>query len=92
MKYSMEGLKKRWLAFAIGGLILCGAGLSVFGKALLLYGGEGSFWSWFGLGTLSLVLFNAGLSVFGQGVIYRLQLLQAAKEEKLAEADSAEKK
>ncbi len=69
----MNKIKIKWLLFAVSGLILIGAGLSVFGEALLLkYDGAG-FREWFVWGTLSLVLINAGISLFGQGVVYKVK-------------------
>ena len=50
--------RQLWLIKGVGGLLCVGAGLSVFGEALIqkIQGG-----GWFGLGTLSLVLVNFGL-------------------------------
>lgn len=50
--------KQLWLAKGVGGLLLVGAGLCVFGEALTQKIQEQP---WFGLGTLSLVLVNFGL-------------------------------
>lgn len=64
-------LKTKWMLFAVTGLLLVGAGLSVFGEAVLQKGaGEPFFW----MGTTGLVLFNAGLSFFGQAVVFRSKL------------------
>lgn len=64
--------KSKWLIFSISGLILVGAGLSIFGEALRLkLQINPHFWSWFSLGTLSLILVNAGLSFIGQAVIFK---------------------
>ncbi|MEL6535680.1 MAG: hypothetical protein AAFQ98_09730 [Bacteroidota bacterium] len=59
------------------GLILIGAGLCVFGEALLIKGDEGAFWSWFWWGTGGLVLINAGISIMGQAIIYRVKYEQS---------------
>ena len=67
-------IRKRWLVFAITGLILVGAGFSVAGHAIVLKSAGSSVKQWFLLGTGGLVLFNAGLSLFGQGVVYRSRL------------------
>lgn len=48
----------RHLAYAIGGLVLNGFGLSLFGEAVIQKAQGGS---WFWLGTLSLVCINAGI-------------------------------
>ncbi len=67
-------LKSKWLLFSIIGLVLVGAGLSIFGEALLLkFNPLSSFQSWFWMGTLSLVLINSGLSFIGQAVIYKIR-------------------
>ena len=63
--------KTKWLLYAVTGLLLVGAGLSVIGEAVLQKGaGEPFFW----MGTAGLVLLNAGLSFFGQAVVYRSKL------------------
>ena len=70
----MDKLKKKWLLYAVSGLVLIGMGLSVFGEALLLKYTGADFWVWFGLGTFSLVLINAGISIFGKGVVYKVKM------------------
>ncbi len=67
-------LKLKWLLFSVTGLLLTGAGLSVFGEAAAIKMDPLDDRSWFWWGTASLVLFNAGLCLFGQGVIYRVRL------------------
>jgi len=69
-----KDLVKRWLMFSIGGLVLIGAGLCLFGEALLAKLAQKDFWYWFIYGTLALIVFNAGVSLFGKGVTYRVQL------------------
>ncbi|MDA9151771.1 hypothetical protein N9N85_03395 [Schleiferiaceae bacterium] len=64
-------LKTKWLIYAVSGLLLVGAGLSVIGEAVLHKGAGAPF---FWLGTAGLVLFNAGLSLFGQAVVYRTKM------------------
>jgi len=55
-------MRTKWLGLAIGGLLLNGTGLSLFGEAVLRMGApEAAFHDWFWLGTLSLVLINAGI-------------------------------
>lgn len=75
----MEKIKKQWLQFAVGGLILNGAGLSVMGEALLLKANAAPFFEWFLWGTTALVLINAGLSLFGNAVVLRVKLELAKK-------------
>jgi len=67
-------LRAKWLFYSIIGLILIGAGLSVFGEALILKMNAESWEDWFWTGTLSLVIFNSGICLFGQGVIHRMSL------------------
>ncbi len=67
-------IRKKWLVFAVGGLLLIGFGLSVFGQAVILKYDQSSFLAWFGTGTLSLILVNAGISVFGQAVVFKVKL------------------
>jgi len=50
--------KELWLVKGVGGLLFVGAGLCVFGEALL---NKLQSEPWFGIGTLSLVLVNFGL-------------------------------
>ncbi|GEM_PF-174165 len=65
--------KLKWLLFSILGLVLIGAGLSVFGEALVLKMQSEHWQDWFWTGTLSLVLVNSGVSLVGQAVIYKIQ-------------------
>jgi hypothetical protein len=65
-------MKKKRLLFAISGLILTGAGLSLLGEAIIYRFSEKPFWDWFGMGTLALVVFNCGLSL----AIYSLRFLK----------------
>ncbi|QNL22956.1 hypothetical protein HZR84_13740 [Hyphobacterium sp. CCMP332] len=64
-------LKVKWLIYSIGGLILCGFGISLVGEAIIAKIQNGS---WFYLGTAGLVVFNSGLSFFGQAVIFRSKM------------------
>ncbi|MBD3627842.1 hypothetical protein [Cyclobacterium sp.] len=77
----MNNLKKKWLIFAVGGLLLLGSGLSLFGEALLRKWDNAPFLEWFIWGTFSLVVFNAGISLFGQAVIYRMKIAQKLEDE-----------
>jgi hypothetical protein len=69
-----KNLKLNWLIYSIGGLLLIGAGLSLFGEALTIKINPLDTRSWFWWGTASLVVFNSGISLFGQGVIYRVRM------------------
>lgn len=70
-----------WLIFSVVGLLLLGAGLCVFGEAVILKFGDAGFGRWFAWGTLSLIIFNAGISFVGRAVGYRVRL-DRLKEEK----------
>lgn len=61
-----------WLIEAPLGLILIGAGLSVFGQSVIYKSRGESLRKWFWWGTLSLVIFNAGICVFGDAVGHRV--------------------
>ncbi len=63
-------LKTKWLIYSVAGLILVGAGMSVFGEALSR---KQNSEPWFWIGTLSLVLLNSGLSFIGQAVIFKVR-------------------
>jgi len=67
-------IRKKWLTYAVGGLLLIGFGLSLFGHAVILKYDHARFLVWFGAGTLSLVLINSGISVFGQAVVFKIKL------------------
>ncbi len=66
-------LKKKWLTFAISGLILNGFGLSLLGEAIIKKSSGTGIW-WIFLGTLALVCINAGISLVGSAVKYRIHL------------------
>ncbi|WP_154854803.1 hypothetical protein [Cyclobacterium xiamenense] len=67
-------LKKQWLLHAVGGLLLTGFGLSLFGEALIRKWENAPLWDWLVWGTLALVVFNAGVSLVGQAVVFRVKL------------------
>jgi hypothetical protein len=70
MKTSKE-LRKKWLVYAVSGILLMGFGLSVLGESSLSkFNGEPLIY-WFFMGTGGLVLFFSGLSIFGQAVVYK---------------------
>ena len=61
----MASLRKKWFWFAVLGLALVGAGLSVLGEAIIAKSvGE----AWFLLGSIGLILVNSGLCFFGTAV------------------------
>lgn len=74
-------MKKRyftyWLTFAVGGLVLVGLGLSLFGEAVIA---KYEQQSWFWLGTISLIIVNSGISLVGQSVVYRLKYIREKKQ------------
>ncbi len=66
-------LKKKWLTFAISGLMLNGFGLSLLGEAILVKSAGESIW-WIPLGTLALIFINSGISLVGTSIKYRVHL------------------
>lgn len=74
-----SSLKKKWLIYAVSGLLLMGFGLSLLGESIILKGRENEFWHWFGLGTLALAVTFAGLSLFGQATVFKSQLDHSKK-------------
>lgn len=62
-----------WLIESIGGLILIGLGLSIFGQAVIEKSRGAKLKTWFLWGTLSLIVVNAGICVFGDAVANRLR-------------------
>ena len=67
-----------WLVESIGGLVLIGFGLSLFGHAVIKKAGGADFKTWFLWGTLSLVVVNAGVCIFADGVQQRM-IYEAAR-------------
>jgi hypothetical protein len=67
----MDTLKRKWLAYAVIGILIMGFGLSVLGEASIAKANEKPVYNWFWVGTAGLSLFFAGLSVFGQAVVYK---------------------
>lgn len=74
-------LYRKWLAFAIVGLLLTGFGLSLLGEAIISKMKNESF---FLIGSAGLAAFSAGLSIFGQAIIFRYRLLKAKGREDFA--------
>ncbi len=73
----MEDVFYKWLAEAIGGLILIGFGLSLFGQSVIYKSKGESVKKWFLWGTISLIVVNAGICVFGDAVKTRMLYEQA---------------
>ncbi len=63
--------KQKWLLFAVGGLLLFGFGLSLFGEAILLKYTQSP--NWVIAGTIALVTTNSGLCLFGQAIIIKVK-------------------
>lgn len=72
-------LRRKWLVYAVSGILLIGFGLSILGESIILKAKEEAFWNWFGLGTLGLTVVFAGLSTFGQAVVFKGQIDQMKK-------------
>lgn len=64
----------RWLALAVGGLILIGAGISVVGGAISR---RIAAEAWFWIGTGGLVLLNSGISMVARAAMERVLMLQS---------------
>lgn len=65
-----SNIQFRWWTYSVIGLLLVGAGMCVFGEALLSkYKNE----AWFWMGTLSLVLINSGLCFIGSAVVLKIK-------------------
>lgn len=70
-----------WLIYCISGLIVIGAGLSVFGEALALKMSNAETSTWFWWGTAALIIFNSGIALFGNGVKHRVHYERNRKSE-----------
>lgn len=62
-----------WLIEAVGGLILIGFGLSLFGQSVIYKSRGESVRKWFWWGTVSLIVVNSGICIFGDAVKTRIQ-------------------
>ncbi len=60
----------RWWIYSVMGLLCVGAGMCVFGEALL---SKFNNKAWFWMGTLSLVLLNAGLCFIGGAIVLKIK-------------------
>ncbi len=70
----MNALKKKWIFYSVGGLILIGAGLCLAIDAAFYRFGHPENLFWIAYGTLALVVFNSGICLIGQGIIYKVRL------------------
>lgn len=68
----METVFYKWLVEAVGGLILIGFGLSVFGQSVIYKSRGESVRKWFLWGTIALIIVNAGICIFGDAVKNRV--------------------
>ena len=75
MKKADKKAYRRWMGFAVGGLLLVGFGASLLGEAIQVKAAATDFWTWGLWGTAALVVLNAGLSLFGRAVIERIKIL-----------------
>ncbi len=69
----MEDAFYKWIWEAVGGLILIGLGLSLFGQSVIYKSKGEPLKKWFLWGTISLIVVNAGICVFGDAVKIRMQ-------------------
>jgi uncharacterized membrane protein HdeD (DUF308 family) len=60
-----KNLPKKWFWYAVIGLALVGAGISVVGEAIIAKSNDEA---WFLFGTFGLILVNLGLCFFGTAV------------------------
>ena len=74
-------LKRKWLIYAVSGLLCMGFGLSLLGEAILMKAAEDTFWGWFAMGTVALSIKFAGLSLFGQAIVFKSQIDQLKKQD-----------
>ena len=65
-------MKRQWLLYSIGGLLLCGFGLSLLGEGIL-YKMTNNF-SWFYWGTAALVVFNSGICLIGEAILIKVKM------------------
>ncbi|SNS15114.1 hypothetical protein SAMN06295967_10482 [Belliella buryatensis] len=67
-------LKKKWIYYAVFGILLMGFGLSLLGDSIILKAANDNWLPWFLMGTFALICFFAGLSIFGQASVYKSKL------------------
>lgn len=73
---NMKTIKRKWLLYAVTGILVMGFGLSVMGEAVIAKASGKAFVNWFLMGTAGLALIFAGLSVFGQAIVFKTILDQ----------------
>ena len=71
----MNALKRKWLIYAISGLVVFGFGLCLLGEANISKLNDPSSNVWVIYGTVALVVTNSGLCLFGQAVILRIKMI-----------------
>lgn len=76
MKKASPSSYRKWMMFAVGGLLLIGFGVSLTGEAILIKAQSDNFWLWGSWGTAALIALNSGVSLFGQAVIERIKILK----------------
>ncbi len=77
MKKSSSTQYRKWMIYAVSGLLLIGFGVSLVGESILIKSQTDNFWVWGAWGTLALVVLNSGVSLFGQAVIERIKILKS---------------
>lgn len=68
----MENVFYKWLVEVVGGLLLIGFGLSLFGQSVIYKSKGEAVRKWFWWGTVSLIVINAGICIFGDAVKNRI--------------------
>jgi divalent metal cation (Fe/Co/Zn/Cd) transporter len=76
MKKASPNSYRKWMAFAVGGLLLIGFGISLTGEAILIKSQTDNFWIWGAWGSFALIVLNSGISLFGRAVIERIKILK----------------
>lgn len=76
MKQANKSAYRKWMSFAVGGLLLVGLGCSLLGEAILIKSTATNFWSWATWGTAALCTLNTGISLLGRAVIERIKILK----------------
>jgi hypothetical protein len=65
--------KKRWFNYAVFGLILTGAGLSLAIDAGMYRLSNPPTANWVVYGTCALIVFNSGLCFIGQSIVHKIK-------------------
>ncbi len=60
-------MRNKWLLYSVGGLLLCGLGLCLFGEAIIFK--INNDFNWFYLGTIALVIFNSGICLIAEATL-----------------------